>query len=136
MKPKASTKVPFSYHRTATRKRGRTVHRIYAQTPRPPITGVCLWWAVSPTNPILTNMIAFSKDGNDWWTNTGVTHADFITLKTAALQGALWNALFWKPHFATAIDWNAITGAGGAPVTVQGKGIGPCPYLVDDSFSF
>jgi hypothetical protein len=90
MRPNA-TKVPYAYFRTATRKRGRPVHRIYSATPRPPMTGL---WALYA--PFGAGFIFYSMDGgNYWWLQNIVGTSAWTDLKASTHPGAFWNAIFW-----------------------------------------
>lgn len=133
---RASTKIPFAYFRTATRRRGRPIHRIYSATPRGEMTGQCLFFNVSPVDPTFTDIVCYSKDGNSWWSAAFIPYADFLTLKGAAEQGQVWNQGFWRRRFGVAPNWSQLMAAGLAGNSLSGPGIGPTPYTPDDSFLF
>lgn len=101
------------------------------------MTGQCLWFAISPTGSGFTNWLVFSKNGNDWWSQYATPHADFLALKAAAEQGRFWNANgFWRRAIGTAGSWVGAFSSSNPGNSIQCKGIGPCPYVPDDSFIF
>lgn len=120
-----STKQPFAWFRTATRKRGRPAHRVYILTPRPPMTGQWLWFYFGGN-------LAYSKDGSYWWLLNDRMFSDWSALKTGPDHGTLWNQLLWHVHTIDTPSWPSI--GGGAQQVWRGNW-GPCPYTPDDSFS-
>lgn len=119
------TKTPYAYYRTATRHRGRPVHRVYAATPRPPITGTWLYWNTG-------NLIAYSKDGTNWWMLTDKILQDWLDLKGATETGEVWNRQLWEIHTDIVPSWPTIQSYAGQ--VFKGPW-GPCPYTPDDSFT-
>ncbi len=128
---RAQTKIPFAYFRTATRKRGRPVHRIYAATPRPDMQGTFALW-ISAFFFTLGYQMA---PGEQWWLQQS-TSSDIQTryndLAASATPGRLWNQIGWDRNINTFADWSGVfdPGIGVLAIVVE-----PIPTPAPD-FSF
>lgn len=96
------TKTPYAYFHHGTRHRGRPVHRIYAPTPRPDMTGTWYLW-----NTFLTtvHMIAFTKDFNFWWCWADADPTAYFALPTYTEWGRPWNKLIWHRTPTIVTSW-------------------------------
>lgn len=119
------TKVPFAYFRTATRHRGRPVHRIYSATPRPEIDA---FWGYIFGDLILV----FTKDFNTWWWYDDFLFGDFERLRLSTSTGALWSEEFWIPASHVYPVWPPLVSGSG---NVYTGAWGACPYTLDRTFT-
>lgn len=99
-----ATKFSTAYYRTAVRRRGRNVTRIYAHTPRDDLHGTWIF-GIGPNGPLLT---AFTKDGNFWWVNKLYDRSMIIALRASPTPGRLWDAVYWTRTTNVIASWNDI----------------------------
>lgn len=85
------TKTPLSYHHTATRHRGRTVHRIYAATPRPAREAYFIFYQLN-----VIQAIGMSLTGNEWYTVRIPDRGPWDVFRANPTPWALWNEVYWN----------------------------------------
>lgn len=91
-----STKFSTAYYRTAVRRKGTPVGKVYTIDPRPPITA---FWGYNRPNS-LPEFFAFTKDFVNWWTY--IPDGFWIdniwaAFKAQPLTGKAWNEGFFVP---------------------------------------